>query len=149
MIFEFATAPRIIFGAGQLRQIGPLARTSGTRALVVTGRNPGRAEPLLAILREHKVDAVTFSIAGEPAIAVVQDGTAFARREQCDFVIGFGGGSALDAGKAIAAMLTNDGELPDYLEIIGRGQALTRRPALFIAIPTTAGTGSEVTRNAV
>src|SRR5581483_4814801 len=68
---------------------------------------------------------------------------------RCDSVIGCGGGSAIDAAKAIAAMLTNDGELLDYLEVIGRGQALRRPSAPFIAIPTTAGTGAEVTRNAV
>jgi alcohol dehydrogenase class IV len=72
-----------------------------------------------------------------------------ARKEQCELVISFGGGSALDAGKAIAAMLTNEGELLDYLEVIGRGKALVRASAPFVAIPTTAGTGSEVTRNAV
>src|SRR5439155_24281542 len=71
------------------------------------------------------------------------------RQEGCQLVIGFGGGSALDAGKAVAAMLTNPGDLLDYLEVIGRGKALTQPSAPFIAIPTTAGTGSEVTRNAV
>jgi alcohol dehydrogenase class IV len=64
-------------------------------------------------------------------------------------VVGFGGGSALDAGKAIAAMLTNGGELLDYLEVVGRGRTFTKPSAPFIAIPSTAGTGSEVTRNAV
>ena len=79
----------------------------------------------------------------------VSQGAALANKEKCDLVIGFGGGSALDAAKAIAAMLANDGALLDYVEIIGRGQALTRPSAPFIAMPTTAGTGSEVTRNAV
>ena len=86
---------------------------------------------------------------GEPEIETVQQGVALARQENCGLVIGFGGGSALDAGKAIAAMLTNPGELLDYLEVIGRGKALAQPSAPFIAIPTTAGTGSEVTRNAV
>ena len=90
-----------------------------------------------------------FSVPGEPELDTVRAGTALARRESCDVVIGMGGGSVLDAGKAIAAMITNEGELLDYLEIIGNGKRLSRRPAWFIAIPTTAGTGSEVTRNAV
>jgi alcohol dehydrogenase class IV len=149
MNFEFATATRIIFGAGAFRGAGPLLKTGGRRALVVTGRNPQRAEALLAAGRENGVDAVTFSVSGEPELETVRTGVALAKSERCDLVVGFGGGSAIDAGKAIAAMLTNDGDLLDYLEIIGRGKPLANAPAYFLAIPTTAGTGAEVTRNAV
>jgi alcohol dehydrogenase class IV len=149
MNFEFATAARIIFGAGRLREAGPLAREFGRRALVVTGHDTRRAEPLMTLLREQSVAALTFPVAGEPEIADVIRGVALAREKNCDLVIGFGGGSALDAGKAVAAMMANGGDLLDYLEIVGRGQALTKPSAPFVAIPTTAGTGSEVTRNAV
>ena len=149
MRFEFATATRIILGAGVLREVGPLARELAPRALVVTGANPRRAEPLLALLRQHGVAAMPFAVQGEPEIDTVARGVALARQEDCGLVISFGGGSALDAGKAIAAMLANTGELLDYLEVIGRGQALAQPSVPFIAIPTTAGTGSEVTRNAV
>ena len=79
----------------------------------------------------------------------MQEGTAVARENHCDVIIGLGGGSAIDTGKAIAALMTNPGDPLDYLEVIGRGQALTQTPLPYIAIPTTAGTGSEVTRNAV
>ncbi|MDE3067011.1 MAG: iron-containing alcohol dehydrogenase [Verrucomicrobiota bacterium] len=149
MKFEFATATRIVFGAGLAKDAGAEFKNSGRRALVVTGRNPQRGEQLVAGLRATGVEAVTFAVAGEPEISTVEQGTAFARRENCDFVVGIGGGSALDTAKAVAAMLRNEGELLDYLEIVGRGQALKKRSAPFIAIPTTAGTGSEVTRNAV
>ncbi len=149
MRFEFATATKIVFGAGTLREAGAIAKAFGKRALVVTGRDTKRAGPLLKILHEAGVGAATFAVAGEPEIAAVEQGAALARKENCDFVIGIGGGSALDAAKAMAVMLANDGELLDYVEIIGRGQALTRPSVPFIAIPTTAGTGSEVTRNAV
>ena len=149
MRFEFATVTRIIFGSGTLKEAGAIAKEFGSRVLVVTGSNLNRAEGLIEILRECGVSSVTFRVAGEPTIAAVEQGVEFAKREQCDVVIGFGGGSAIDAGKAIAAMLTNPGELLDYLEIIGRGKALPVAPAPFIAIPTTAGTGAEVTRNAV
>ena len=149
MRLEFVTAPRILFGSGALTEIGPLARSLGQRALVVTGSKPERATRLVELLRESGVSSVAFPVSGEPELATVEQGVAIARREQCDLVISFGGGSAIDAGKAIAAMLTNPGELLDYLEIIGRGQCLTQSPAPFIAIPTTAGTGAEVTRNAV
>jgi len=149
MRFEFATATRIVFGSGALREVGPLAREFGRRALVVTGREARRAEPLLARLREAEISATLLSVPGEPEVATVQRGTALAKRAGCELVIGFGGGSALDAAKAIAAMLTNSGDLSDYLEVIGRAQPLVKPGAPFIAIPTTAGTGSEVTRNAV
>jgi alcohol dehydrogenase class IV len=149
MRFEFATATRIIFGPGVLREVGPLARGFAPRALVVTGANSRRAGPLCSMLREDGVNAVAFPVPGEPEIQTVQQGVALARQENCGLVISLGGGSALDAGKAIAAMLANTGELIDYLEVIGRGKALAEPAVPFIAIPTTAGTGSEVTRNAV
>jgi alcohol dehydrogenase class IV len=149
VIFEFATAGRIVFGNGVVGQVGATVEHAGQRALVVTGRDPSRAAKLLASLQTSEKSAVTFSVAGEPEISTVEQGVAFAKGEQCDFVIAVGGGSVIDAGKAIAAMLTNGGELLDYLEVIGRGQVLTKSAAPFIAIPTTAGTGSEVTRNAV
>jgi alcohol dehydrogenase class IV len=149
MRFEFATATRIIFGAGAISQAGPLAKELGRHALVVTGRDATRAKRLLDALRALEVRVVPLAGDGEPSLEVVRRGTALARRERCDLVIGFGGGSALDAGKAIAAMLTNDGDVLDYLEVIGGGKALSRPPAPLVAIPTTAGTGSEVTRNAV
>ena len=149
MNFEFATATRIIFGAGTIPQFGANAKSYGQRALVVTGRSPQRAEKLLASLAASDIAATMFPVAGEPEIATVETGVARARQEQCDFVISIGGGSVIDAGKAIAAMLTNTGELLDYLEIIGQGKTLLKRSAPFIAVPTTAGTGAEVTRNAV
>jgi alcohol dehydrogenase class IV len=149
MKFEFATATRIVFGAGAVNDAGAIAREFGRRALVVTGRDARRAERLLANLKSAGASATTFSVTGEPELAIVEQGVKLAKAERCELVIGFGGGSALDAAKAIAAMLTNDGELLDYVEIIGRGQALAKPSAPFIAIPTTAGTGAEVTRNAV
>jgi alcohol dehydrogenase class IV len=149
MRFEFATATRIIFGSGVFREAGSLAAQFGRRALVVTGHNPNRAEPLLTLLRQQSVAPVPFPTQGEPDVETVRQGVRLAKQEGCELVIGFGGGSAIDSGKAIAAMLANPGELLDYLEVIGRGQALAKPSAPFIAIPTTAGTGSEVTRNAV
>ena len=149
MRFDFVTAPRIIFGSGALKDAGSLAKEFGRRALVVTGNNPTRASQLLDLLRQSDVTCIAFAVSGEPTIATVEQGVALAKSEHAELVISFGGGSAIDAGKAIAAMLTNPGELADYLEIIGRGKNLLLPPAPFIAIPTTAGTGAEVTRNAV
>ncbi len=149
MRFEFATATRIVFGAGTLEQAGPLAATMGGRALVVLGQSAERAAPLLALLARHEVDVITLPVAGEPTTHLVLRGAALAREERCDLVVGFGGGSVLDTGKAIAAMLANPGDLNDYLEVIGWAKPLVRPSVPYIAIPTTAGTGTEVTRNAV
>ncbi len=149
MNFEFTTATRIVFGAGTANTVGAVAKEFGRRALVVTGRDAKRADRLLANLQSAGVSAVTFSIAGEPELATVEQGVKLAKAESCELLIGFGGGSAIDAAKAMAAMLANGGELLDYIEIIGRGKPLIRPSVPFIAIPTTAGTGAEVTRNAV
>ena len=149
MNFEFATATQIVFGPGSAAQIGKRVKAFGKRALVVIGRSPQRAEKLVADLSANDISATTFSVAGEPEISTVENGVALAKKENCDFVISLGGGSVIDAGKAIAAMMKNDGALLDYLEIIGHGKSLTKWGAPFVAVPTTAGTGSEVTRNAV
>jgi alcohol dehydrogenase class IV len=144
MTFDFATAARIRFGAGTAREVAAAATAMGTRALVVTGASMERAAPLVA-----SVPHVSFAVAGEPTIDAIRTGTRMAREAGCDMVIAIGGGSAIDAGKALAAMLANPGDPLDYLEVIGLGQPLAHPSAPFIAVPTTAGTGSEVTRNAV
>ena len=149
MTFHFATATQIHFGAGALREAGSIARRFGRRALIVTGKTVERARPLLELLDACGVSSITFPVAGEPTLSKIVGGSQLCRMEQCDFVIGFGGGSAIDAGKAISALTTNDGELLDYLEVVGAGKPLEQPTLPFIAIPTTTGTGAEVTRNAV
>ncbi len=154
MHFEFATAGRIIFGEGTLREVGPAARSlcpdpEGSRILVVTRRATDAARPLLEHLASAGLAVVTFGVSGEPTIQLVQEGTRFAREQGCTLVVGFGGGSVVDTAKAVAALLTNEGDVLDYLEVIGRGLPLRHPPVPCIAIPTTAGTGAEVTRNAV
>lgn len=149
MRFDFTTPPRILFGSGALREAAPAARALGRHAFGVTGREPARPTALLAHLCAEQVAVTTFAIPGEPTTDDVIAATAAARAAGCDLVIGFGGGSALDAAKAVSALLTNDGDRFDYLEVVGRGTALTRPASPCIAIPTTAGTGAEVTRNAV
>jgi alcohol dehydrogenase class IV len=147
--FEFTTATRIVFGAGTLAEAGQLAAEWGRRATVVTGRNPARAQRLLEYLAAAGVATEIVAIDHEPSIDDVARGVASARAFGADAVIGFGGGSTIDAAKAIAGLLTNDGAPLDYLEVVGLGRPLARPAAPWMAIPTTAGTGAEVTRNAV
>jgi alcohol dehydrogenase class IV len=149
MRFEFATATRIVFGPGTLKQAGLMAAEIGRRAFVVTGLSTAYTQPLLDLLVAQGIEHATFPITGEPTTEAVKSGTEQMRRASCDLVIGFGGGSAIDAGKAIAVLMTNTGDLLDYLEVIGKGKPVAHPPMPFIAIPTTAGTGAEVTRNAV
>jgi alcohol dehydrogenase class IV len=149
MRFEFATATHILFGEGMAREVAPAAAAMGRRALLVTGVSRERAAPLAAQLEAAGVACAPFTVPGEPTVELIRTGAAYARDESRDLVIAMGGGSAIDAGKALAAMLANPGDPLDYLEVIGAGRPLERTSAPFIAIPTTAGTGSEVTRNAV
>ena len=144
MHFEFATATRIIFGEGTAATLPNLSRTFGTRPLVVTGASMDRAAPLVSAL-----SAEILAVAGEPSVDLIREGARRVQDAACDVVISVGGGSVIDAGKAIAAIATNGGEPLDFLEVVGKGKAMVAPPLPFIAVPTTAGTGSEVTRNAV
>ncbi|MFN8401506.1 MAG: iron-containing alcohol dehydrogenase [Anaerolineales bacterium] len=145
--FEFATANRIIFGAGKLSGLGDQLKGSVKRLLWVRGRSSDAIPRVREILSAQGIPFNEFEVHGEPTVDVVRAGVTFA--EGCDAVIGLGGGSVMDAGKAIAALATNRNDVFDYLEVVGKGQALTEKPLTYIAIPTTAGTGTEVTRNAV
>jgi alcohol dehydrogenase class IV len=149
MTFEFATAGRIIFGAGTAKIIGEQAARLGRNAFVLTGAHAERSALVLRQLDNHHVRHTSLRVRAEPTTDSVWNGVAMARECGCDHVVAVGGGSVLDTGKVIAAMLTNGGALMDYLEGVGAGRALTHMSAPFIAVPTTAGTGAEVTRNAV
>ncbi|MCX6026868.1 MAG: iron-containing alcohol dehydrogenase, partial [Chloroflexi bacterium] len=147
--FEFATAARILFGTGTVNQVAELARGLGRKALVVHGARAARAQALQAALEEAGIACGMFSVPGEPTIQMADEGAYAARQAGCDLVIGIGGGSVLDGAKAVAALATNPGPALDYMEVIGRGLPVRVLPLPFIAIPTTAGTGTEVTRNTV
>jgi alcohol dehydrogenase class IV len=149
MKFEFATASRIIFGQGTVKKVAPMASEMGNLALLITGHNVERAAPLLESLKNAGMQIVTFSVSGEPTIKLTIEGVELARQNASDIVIGMGGGSVIDTAKAIAALLTNCGDIIEYLEVIGQGKPLSNPSAPCIAIPTTAGTGAEVTKNSV
>ena len=149
MDFEFSTASRIIFGTGSLQNIGNNILDLGDTALVITNLKLEIAQKLFEQLNRSGISFLSISVNGEPTVDSIREGVAIARKEKYKLVIGIGGGSAIDTGKAIAALAVNKGEVLDYLEVIGKGKSLLNLSLPFIAIPTTAGTGSEVTRNAV
>ena len=137
MSFEFFNVPRIAFGRGVIARLAEFVPAGARSMLVFNGRElDGKW-------------AATFRQRGEPTVDDIDRALAMARGARCDFVIGFGGGSAIDAGKAVAGLLGNRGAASDYMEIVGKGQKISKPAVPWIAIPTTAGTGAEVTRNAV
>jgi alcohol dehydrogenase class IV len=144
--FEFATAGRVIFGAGRSAELPALLAAWGTRALVCTGTSPERHAGLLAGLG---MPAVVFPVAGEPTVDLARAAAAAAREHGADVVAAIGGGSVIDTGKSAAMLLGNGGDPLDYLEVIGAGRPITRPSVPCVAVPTTAGTGAEVTANAV
>lgn len=147
--FEFETAGRIIFGSGSRRLLGEAVAAAGRRVLVVATATDRHSSWLPAILAEAGLIATAWRVTGEPTIDMVARGAAHARAAGCDVVLGIGGGSCLDAAKAIAALAVQPQAPVDYLEVIGAGRPLDAPPLPCVAVPTTAGTGAEVTKNAV
>lgn len=157
MSFEFGTPGRILFGAGEYSNLPGICADFGTRAYIVTGgtslRESGKLGALEAGLESAGIAFRHASVAGEPNVGLIDAMVREAREFAPGMLVAIGGGSALDAGKAVAALLTNNDSPDDsvlaYLEGVGSGKKI-RRPSLpLITVPTTAGTGSEVTRNAV
>lgn len=145
--FEFATASHIIFGAGKLNELDKQMEKNTKRVLLVRGHSSDAIPRVRDILSSVNIPFTQFPVHGEPTVEVVREGVKAAG--DCDMVIGLGGGSVLDTGKAIAALVTNPGDVFAYLEVSGKGQPLVAASLPYIAIPTTAGTGAEVTKNAV
>ena len=144
--FDFATAGRIMAGPGRARELPGVLAGLGSRFLVVTGGDPARHNTLLASLDRA---AAVFPVAAEPTVEVVRSAVAVARAQGADVIAAIGGGSVIDTGKAVAMLLGNGGDPLDYLEVVGSGRAITRPAVPCVAVPTTAGTGAEVTANAV
>jgi len=146
--FEFATATEVVFGRGSIGGLDGRVASLGRRALLVTGSDSSR-NGVAERLGGTGVLCAGFRIAREPTTDDVAAGLAVAREAQADVVVALGGGSVLDGAKAIAALLSNGGEPLDYLEVIGGGRPIEKPSVPLVAVPTTSGTGSEVTRNAV
>ena len=146
MDFEFGTAGRIIVGFGRAAELPDVVAGLGSRVLVCTGASPARHDRLLGGLRSP---AAIFPVTGEPTVELARAGIAAAREHDADVVAAIGGGSVIDAAKAVAMLLGNGGDPLDYLEVVGSGRPITQPAAPCVAVPTTAGTGAEVTANAV
>jgi len=149
MVFELSAPNRIIFGNGSINQVREVAPALGKHALVVCGGGSVPVEHVIRPVEESGVSVTLFRVTREPDIPTIRKGVTVSRASNCDIVIGFGGGSVLDSAKAIAALITNPGDVLDYLEVIGQGKTIENISAPMLALPTTAGTGTEVTKNAV
>lgn len=148
-MFQFMTSTRIVFGEGALLESFSLLNQFGYCVLLVTGRNDERTQPLEAYFKQQKMRYQRVAILGEPLISTVEELAAMGRRFRPDMVIGIGGGSVIDVAKALAAMIPNQGCVYDYVDVVGRNVPLQVKPLPMIAIPTTAGTGAEVSKSAV
>jgi alcohol dehydrogenase class IV len=147
--FEFLSAGRIVFGSGVAQSLAERARKLGTRALWVTGKNRGRVAELEAQLRQAGIALEAVSVTHEPSVEDAALAVQAGLRGGVQLVVACGGGSVIDLGKAAAALLTNPRDPYEFLEVVGRGQPLDVAALPLIAVPTTAGTGAEVTKNAV
>ena len=129
--------------------MSPWLAQRSDKVLLVHGASPQRADFLLAELRAHALEVTTLAIAHEPDLQAIEQGVRLARERGVGAVVSLGGGAVIDAGKAIAALVPASGEVIEYLEVVGSGRVLEAHPLPFVAIPTTSGTGAEVTKNAV
>ncbi|OIQ26669.1 iron-containing alcohol dehydrogenase [uncultured Vibrio sp.] len=148
-MFHFMTSTRIIFGEGALQSSLSVLNQFGYSVLLVTGKDQSRSSPLLSYLKSQNIRYQHVSVSGEPNITMIEETAVVGRKFKPDMVVSIGGGSVIDMGKALAAIIPNQGSVYDYVEVVGRNVPLKTKPIPFIAIPTTASTGSEVTRNAV
>ena len=146
----------ILFGRGKLHELGKLVMPPawGQKAIVVTGGQSatasGAAGKVQVMLNRYGVEVIPFAdVSREPTVDMVNKGAQLARDEKPKLVVSLGGGSVIDCGKAIAALAANDGPVEDYLEGVGKGLQVANPPVPHIAIPTVAGTGAEMTKNAV
>lgn len=151
--FSIARLPRIEFGAGSLKKLPDILEGYGKRLLLVTGERSFTASPsgewLLAELKDRGFGWETLRVSGEPSPQFVDEAVAQFRGGGFDAVVGIGGGSPLDAAKAIAGLLKPGNSVLDHLEGVGPEKPYLGPSTPFIAVPTTAGTGSEATKNAV
>ncbi len=160
MDFKFSTATSILFGRSKVKELITAIPALGKRVLITTNKIKEPDYTNLDAIKELGVDiekelmakgiqTFRYLVTSEPTIDLIEKGILFSKENQVDVFVGIGGGSAIDTAKAISAIMANSGECIDYLEVIGKGKKITKRSMPFIAVPTTSGTGAEVSANAV
>lgn len=149
MNFNFSTSTKIIFGAGKIFELLTNIKNFDKNVLIISGNNVRLPDNVFKQFSRLDLRISEYQVREEPSIETIQKGVNKAKENEINFIISIGGGSVIDTGKAISALITNHGEIIDYLEVVGNGKPLVNPSIPFIAIPTTAGTGSEVTKNAV
>jgi alcohol dehydrogenase class IV len=153
MDFQYFAPTRLIIGPGRRKEAGPTIKHFGTKAFLISSGSVNRngiLSELVRHLNQHAIEVHEYiKPTGEPTAQMTDQATEEARRSKCDIVLSIGGGSVIDLGKAVCALVHNDGSVEDYLEGVGRGQQVVHPVLPHVAIPTTAGTGAEVTRNEV
>lgn len=147
--YQFAIPGQIVFGRGEARQAARLVLARGRHVVLVHGASAARAAWLRADLMGQGAEVTLIDCPAEPDLPRLEAAVARLRPLHPQVIVALGGGSAIDMGKALAALLPGSGAPLDHLEVVGQGLPLTADPLPFIAIPTTAGTGAEATRNAV
>ena len=147
--FNFSTSHNIIFGAGKITELSKVIETYGKKVLIVRTPLENNFSKVINIIEKANKEWISYTVEHEPTTVTINDVVKSAREFNTELVVALGGGSVIDTGKAVSALLANPGQLIDYLEVVGKGLPLQKRSVPLIAIPTTAGTGSEVTRNAV
>ena len=148
MNFSFECPGKIIFGAGKINELTGIIKPISDNIIIITGKS-NRYNPVFQELKETGINYVIYKVESEPLIEDVDRAVELARKNFSTLVLGFGGGSVIDVAKAVSIMLLNPGEVLDYLEVVGKGGTLTEPSIPCIAVPTTSGTGAEVTKNSV
>lgn len=153
LTFDFLNTPQIIFGCGRFDELGKIIESFGKRILLVASNSALKhkiVDKEIMIINDQYDYSIEISILkGEPDTEQIDKCVEIGLKNKSELIIGLGGGSVIDAGKAVAGLISNGGNSKDYMEVIGKGRKITKEALPYIAIPTTAGTGSEVTKNAV
>ena len=153
MKFEFSTASKIVFERGAIKKLPSLCRGLGSNIMILAGGSTIRSgiiDKITGALKESGMEAAFFQCeSGEPTVGSVNKAVLECMQSGADAIIAIGGGSVMDTAKAVSGVVPNGGRIRDYLEGVGTGAKIINSPLPFIAVPTTSGTGTEVTKNAV